>query len=83
MARKKKRYRPVRGRKGTVSVRDVAGDGTGPWKVFVGEYGIAQWPSEAAYDDPKSYAKEVARCIRLAIRDRKFGPGSLRQGDPR
>jgi hypothetical protein len=74
MASKKRCARPARGKAGKVTVVDVARDGTGPWKVFVGEYGIAQFPSEASNDDPKSYAKEVARVIRNALKDPRFGP---------
>ena len=48
-----------------VSVRDI-GVG-GPYRLFVGDHGIATWPSKPALEEPKEYAEEVARCLRLAL----------------
>jgi uncharacterized protein (DUF433 family) len=48
-----------------VSVRDM-GVG-GPYRLFVGDHGIATWPSKPALEDPKGYAEEVARVLRLAL----------------
>lgn len=64
----------ARGSAGTVTVVDVAGDNTGPWKLFVGEHGVAQWPSAPAYEDPKEYALSVARAILRALADDEHGP---------
>lgn len=64
----------IRGRAGEVTVGDVAQDGTGPWKLFLGEYGVAQWPSEPANEEPETYAREVARVIREALADEEYGP---------
>lgn len=55
-----------------VSVRQIGGE-QGPWRLFVGDHGVATWPSQAANEDPEHYAKEVARCVRLALQ---------RSGDP-
>jgi hypothetical protein len=50
-----------------VRVVDVAGDGSGPWKLFVNGFGVACW-SATAEPNPKAYAREVARVLRRAIR---------------
>jgi hypothetical protein len=64
----------IRGRAGEVTVGDVAQDGTGPWKLFLGEYGVAQWPSEPSNEEPEKYAREVARVVREALADEEYGP---------
>lgn len=48
-----------------ISVRDMGAGG--PYRLFVGHHGIATWPSTPALEDPKAYAEEVARCLRLAL----------------
>jgi uncharacterized protein (DUF433 family) len=51
-----------------VSVRDMSGDGSGPWRLFMGDHGIATWPSGGLEDaGPRAYAEEVARCLRVAL----------------
>lgn len=51
-----------------VRIVDLSGDGTGPWRLFVGDYGVADWPpGKAAAEDPKAYAEEVARCVSEAL----------------
>lgn len=62
-----------RGRAGEVTIVDLSGDGTGPWRLMLGEWGVADWPSRAATEDPKDYVEEVARVVRLAL-DSKHGP---------
>lgn len=64
----------VRGTPGKVEALDVAKDGTGPWKLFLGAYGVACWPSKAADLDPKGYAMEVARCVKEALANSESGP---------
>lgn len=64
----------ARGKAGTVRVLDTAGDGTGPWKLFLGEYGVATWPSKPSNEDPQAYAAEVGRCIQDALADNQHGP---------
>lgn len=49
-----------------VSVRQIGGE-QGPWRLFIGDRGVATWPSQAAAEDPEDYANEVARCIRDAL----------------
>ena len=63
-----------RGIAGAVTVKDMYQEGTGPWRLFLGEYGVATWPSGPAAEDPRSYAEEVARCVRIALADRLHGP---------
>jgi hypothetical protein len=64
----------ARGTAGEVSVVDVAGDGTGPWKLFLGHYGVAMWPSTPADEEPKEYALSVANVISRALADKTNGP---------
>jgi hypothetical protein len=59
---------------GDVRVVDTAGDGTGPWKLFVGAYGVACWPSKSGVEEPKEYAEAVAKGIRFALADKERGP---------
>ncbi len=50
-----------------VTVRNMTETQAGPWRVFVGGYGVATWPSMPSQEDPQAYAEEVARCLRLAL----------------
>ena len=50
-----------------VSVRGLSGDGSGPWRLFIGAHGVATWPSKPALEDPHAYAQEVARCVAEAL----------------
>jgi len=47
-----------------VRVDDLSGNGTGPWRLLIGHYGVARWPCSLP---PEEYAREVARVVRLAI----------------
>lgn len=50
-----------------IRVDGVAFGDSGIWKLFVNGYGVAQWPSKAGDDDPRHYADEVARVLRVAL----------------
>jgi len=50
-----------------IVVCDVSQDGTGPWKVYVAGYGVASFPSKACVEQPREYAEEVARVIRMGV----------------
>ena len=52
-----------------VSVRDLSGEGIGPWRLFIGAHGVADWPWYATEYGAKQYAEEVARCVRIALCD--------------
>jgi len=70
-----------RGKAGEVSVVDLSGDGSGPWRLFIGVYGVADWPAPWTGDENKEYAEEVARCVRVALRSegaKDLGPGDGR-----
>jgi hypothetical protein len=51
----------------SVTVRDMGGDGLGPWRRFLGEHGVATWPHAAAALLSRAYAEEVAKCVRRAL----------------
>ncbi len=58
-----------------VTVRDMAGDGSGPWRLMVNGFGVAQWPRTPGYSD-LAYASESARVLREALaRRRNDAPG--------
>lgn len=58
----------------SVLVSDMFDNGS-TWRLYIGQHGVATWPSKSAVEDPKAYAEEAARCVRQAIRARgEAGP---------
>lgn len=49
-----------------VRVVDLFRDGTA-WRLYVGAHGVADWPWKAGEHDPRTYAEEVARCLRRGL----------------
>lgn len=49
----------------------------GSWRLFVGDHCIAMWPSQGALEDPKGYAEETARVLRLALDAQRGQPATV------
>jgi len=50
-----------------VEVKDVSGDGTGPWRLYLRGWGICMWPSPISQSNPKAYAEDAAHVLRKAL----------------